>query len=132
MLLAAEFGSGQVLWSFFWFFIFFVWIMLLFTVFGDIFRSDDLSGLAKAIWIVFVIFLPYLGIFVYLIARGNSMAERRAEAYQEQDQAARAYIRDAASSASPADQLASLAELHNSGKLTDEEFATAKANVIGG
>ncbi len=131
MLLAAEFGSGQVLWSFVWFFLFFVWIMLLFTVLGDIFRSDDLSGISKAIWLLFVIFLPYLGIFVYLIARGDKMAKRRAEMIQDQDEATRAYIRSAAGSSSTADQLASLAELHSSGKLSDEEYASAKASVIG-
>ena len=74
MLFAAEFGTGQVLWSLLWFFLFFVWIMLIFTIFGDIIRSDDMGGWAKAIWSIFIIFLPFLGIFVYLIARGGGMA----------------------------------------------------------
>src|SRR4051812_18166546 len=73
----AEFGVGQVLWSMMWFFLFFVWIMLLFQVFIDIFRSPDLGGFAKVMWVLFVVVLPYLGVFVYLIARGHKMAEHR-------------------------------------------------------
>ena len=69
----AEFGTGQVFWSMLWFFLFFIWIWLLIVVFGDIFRSHDLSGWGKALWTIFVIFLPYLGVFVYLIARGHKM-----------------------------------------------------------
>ena len=69
----AEFGTGQVFWSMLWFFLFFIWIWMLFVVFGDIFRSHDLSGWAKALWSIFVIFVPYLGVFVYLIARGHKM-----------------------------------------------------------
>ena len=65
----ATFGTGQVFWSMLWFFLFFIWIWLLIVVFSDIFRSHDLSGWAKALWTIFVIFLPYLGVFVYLIAR---------------------------------------------------------------
>ena len=72
---ASEFGSGQVFWSMLWFFLFFIWIWILITVFADIFRSHDLSGWAKALWVIFVIFVPYLGVFVYLIARGHKMSE---------------------------------------------------------
>ena len=88
MLLAAEFGTGEVLWSIFWFFLFFMWIMLVFNIFGDIMRSDDLSGASKAMWSIFVIFLPFLGIFVYLIARGDDMAGRQMQASQNQHAAA--------------------------------------------
>ncbi len=130
MLLAAEFGTGQVLWSIFWFFLFFMWIMLVFNIFGDIIRSDDLSGVSKAVWAAFIVFLPYLGIFVYLIVRGDKMASRQMRAAQQQDEALRDYIRSAAGGSSQADQLASLAGLHSSGKLTDEEYAAAKARVI--
>ena len=76
-VLAAEWGTGQVFWSMIWFFLFFIWIYLLIMVFADIFRSHDLSGIVKAIWIIFVIFLPYLGVFVYLIARGAQDARAR-------------------------------------------------------
>ena len=89
MTLAEEFGSGQVLWSMFYFFLFFIWIYLLIIVFSDIFRSDDLGGWAKALWVIFVIVLPYLGVFVYLIARGNKMSEHAAQAAQAQNDAQR-------------------------------------------
>ena len=130
MLLAAEWGTGQVLWSILWFFLFFVWIMLIFTIFGDIIRSDDMGGWAKALWSVFIIFVPFLGIFMYLIVRGGSMADRQAKAAQEQQAAVNDYIRTTAGSDSEADQLAKLADLHSSGKLDDAEYATAKAKVI--
>ena len=74
----AEFGTGQVLWSMLWFFLFLIWIWLLIVVFADIFRSSDLSGWGKALWTLFIIVLPYLGVFVYLIARGGTMQERPA------------------------------------------------------
>ena len=132
MLLANEFGVGQVLWSFFWFFLFFMWIWLVITVFADIFRSRDLSGVAKAIWTIAIIFLPYLGVFVYLIARGDKMSQHAVEAAQAQDDAARAYIRDAAGGGGgTADELAKLADLHANGTLSDEEYAQAKAKALG-
>src|SRR6476661_11105647 len=94
-MVMAEFGSGQVFWSMLWFFMFFIWIWLLIVVFGDIFRSPDLGGWAKAIWSLFIIFLPYLGVFVYLIARGGKMHEHAVQAAQQVDEAQRAYIKDA-------------------------------------
>jgi hypothetical protein len=132
MLLAAEFGTGQVLWSMLYFFLFFLWIMLVFNVIGDIFRSDDLSGWGKALWTAFIIFVPYLGVFVYLIARGSSMAQRQVDQGQAQQAAVQEYIRTTAAGngSSAADQLASLAELHTAGKLSDDEFATAKSRII--
>jgi len=132
--LAAEFGTGQVFWSILWFFLFFVWIMLIFTIFGDIIRSQDMGGWAKAIWSIFIIFLPFLGIFLYLIIRGGGMAERQVAAAQKQNEAMQEYIRSTAGASagtSEADQLAKLADLHSSGKIDDAEYATAKAKVIG-
>jgi hypothetical protein len=131
-MLAADFGTGEVLWSFLWFFIFIIWIYLLIFIFSDIFRSEDLSGWGKAIWTILIIFLPYLGIFAYLIARGGKMAERQAKSMQKQQAAMDSYIRTTASGASDAEQLAKLAELHTSGKLDDAEYATAKAKVLQG
>ena len=81
-MFAEEFGTGQVFWSMIWFFLFFIWIWILITVFADIFRSHDMGGWAKALWVIFVIFLPYLGVFVYLIARGK-MHEHAVEAAQD-------------------------------------------------
>src|SRR4051795_11785838 len=122
MVLATEWGVGQVLWSMVWFFMFFLWIWLLIAIFGDIFRSHDLGGGAKALWTIFVIVLPFLGVFVYLIARGHKMSEHAVEAAKAQDAAARAYIRDSVSSSSSADELARLADLKSQGVITDTEF----------
>ena len=131
MLLANEFGVGQVLWSLLYFFLFFMWIMLVFNVIGDIFRSDDLGGWGKALWTAFIVFVPFLGVFVYLIARGGSMAQRQVDRVQQQEAAMQDYIRTTAGSGtSEAEQLASLADLHTAGKLSDDEYAAAKAKII--
>jgi hypothetical protein len=132
-MLANEFGTGQVLWSMLWFFMFFIWIWLLITVFADIFRSHDLGGFAKFLWVFFVIFMPFLGVFVYFIARGHKMSEHALEAAQAQDAAAKAYIRSAAGSggASPADELARLADLKAKGVIDDAEYNKLKAKVVG-
>ena len=127
----ATFTVLQVFWSMLWFFLFFMWIMLVFRVFGDIFRDQETGGFAKVLWIIFIIMLPFLGVFVYLVARGNKMAEREVATIQAQDQAARQYIKEAAGGTSTADELARLAELKNQGVLSDDEFATMKAKLIG-
>ena len=131
MLLAAQWGTGQVFFSILWFFLFMMWIWLIFVIFGDIVRSDDLSGGAKAIWSILIIFLPYLGIFAYLIIRGGGMAKRQARDARAADATTQAYIRDAAGTNTAADQLGTLAELHAAGKLDDAEYASAKARVLG-
>ena len=130
-MLVADFGSGQALWSIFWFFLFFIWIMILFRVFGDIFASHDLSGFAKVMWCIFVILLPFLGVFVYLIARGDDMARHAAEAAQAQDAAAKQYIQSAVSTGSTSDELAKLAALKADGTLSESEFNAAKAKILG-
>ncbi len=135
MTLAAEFGTGQVFWSMLWFFLFFIWIWILITVFADLFRSHDLSGWAKAAWVIFVIVLPYLGVFVYLIARGHKMHEHAAQDAQAAQAAFDAQVRAAAGTGggtSAADQLAKLADLKASGSIDDAEFERLKAQVIGG
>lgn len=122
----------ETFWDFLWFmiiaFVWVAWIMLLFRVFADLFRSH-VSGGAKAGWSLFVIFFPFLGVLVYLIAHGGDMAKRDVETAQAIDQAQRAYIQDAAGS-SPADQLHKLADLKDRGVISDEEFATAKAKIL--
>ena len=131
-LLATDFGTGQVFWSFLWFFMFFIWIWLLILVFSDIFRSHDLGGFAKAIWVIFVIVVPYLGVFVYLIARGHKMHEHAVEAAEAQDAAARQYIQQATGTqASTADELARIADLKERGVIDDAEFQKLKAKAIG-
>ena len=130
--LIAEFGTGQVLWSMIWFFMFFIWIWLLIVVFTDIFRSDDMGGLAKAIWVIFVIVLPYLGVFVYLIARGHKMQDHMVSAAKAQDAAQRQYIQSVTgSSTSTADEIARLADLKAKGTITEAEFQAGKAKALG-
>jgi hypothetical protein len=129
--LAAEFGTGQVFLSMLYFFLFFIWIWLLIVVFGDIFRSHDLGGFAKAIWVIFVILVPYLGVLVYLIARGHKMSEHALQAAQAQDAAQREYIQSAVGAApSTADELARLVDLKNQGVLSDAEFEQLKAKAL--
>ena len=131
--LAAEFGTGEVFLSMMWFFLFFIWIWLLIVVFSDIFRSHDMGGFAKAMWILFIIILPYLGVLVYLIARGGKMHEHAVEAAQAQDAAMRQYVQSAAgTAASPADEVARLADLKSQGVIDDAEFQRLKAKAISG
>jgi hypothetical protein len=128
--LLADFGSGQVFWSMLWFFMFFIWIYLLIVVFSDVFRSHDLGGFAKALWIIFIIVLPYLGVFVYFIARGHKMQEHAIEAAQAQNAAARSYVQDAAGTGGAAAELTRLAALKADGHITDAEFEKLKAKVL--
>ena len=133
MVLAADSSSYPALgvfWSIFIFFLWVIWIWILITIFIDIFRSRDLSGWAKALWILFVVFLPMIGVLVYLIARGGKMHERAVRQARQQDQAARAYIREAAGPESSADQLAKLADLRSKGVITQEEFDREKAKIL--
>lgn len=113
-----------------WVVLFVVWIMLLLQVFGDIFRSHDLGGFAKALWIIFVVVLPYLGVFVYLLARGRQMTARRVADAQANDAAVRDYIRDAAGTASPAAELGQLADLRDRGVISEAEFQAGKAKIL--
>lgn len=121
----------DVFWTMLWFFMFFIWIWLLISIFGDIFRSDDLGGWGKALWVIFVIILPFLGVLIYLIARGHGMAERSAQQAAAADAATRQYIQEAAGSTSTADELSKLASLRDQGVISAEEFETQKAAVIG-
>ena len=131
-IIAAEWGTGQVFWSMLWFFLFFIWIWLLIVVFADIFRSSDLGGFAKFLWVIFVIFVPYLGVFVYLIARGHKMREHAAQQAAEQEAATRQYVQQVAqtSTDSPADQVAKLADLRAKGSISDAEYEAAKAKAL--
>jgi len=132
MLADSQFGTGQVFWSILWFFLFFLWLWLLIIVFSDIFRSRDLSGWGKALWTIFVIVLPYLGVFIYVIARGGKMQEHAQQAAADQDAAVRSYVQSVATDAkSPSEQVAQLAELRDKGVLTEAEFQQAKAKALG-
>ena len=125
----SSFGTGQVFLSFLWFFLFFIWIWLLIVVFSDIFRSHDLNGWAKALWTIFIIVLPYLGVFVYLIARGSKMSQHAASDRASADIQARKYIQSAVTT-TPAEELARLADLKAQGVIDDDEFQRLKAQVV--
>jgi hypothetical protein len=131
-MLFAEFGTGQVFWSMLWFFLFFIWIWLLMALFADIFRSPDLSGWGKAFWSIFIICLPFLGIMVYLIARGSKMQERAMRQSADQEAQFRGYVQEVASTngSGTADELAKFADLRDKGVITEEEFQQAKAKAL--
>jgi hypothetical protein len=127
MVVAANWGTGQVFLEMLYFVLFVIWIWLLIVVFSDIFRSHDLGGFAKALWVIFVILVPYLGVLVYLIARGHKMAEHAQQAAEAQRQ----YIRETAgTSASPADEIQRLADLKSQGVISDAEFEAGKAKAL--
>jgi ABC-type multidrug transport system fused ATPase/permease subunit len=107
-----------------------MWFWILITVFIDIFRSHDLSGGAKALWFVFVLFIPLIGVLVYLIARGGKMHERAAQQARRQDEEFRAYVQQAAGSQNTTEQLAKLADLRDRGVITAEEFDREKAKIL--
>jgi membrane protein implicated in regulation of membrane protease activity len=117
-------------WTILEIFLWVLWIWVLIYVFIDIFRSHDLSGWAKALWFIFVLFIPLIGVLVYLIARGGKMQERAQKEAQQQDEAARAYIQQAAGSQSTADQLSKLADLRDRGVITADEFEREKAKIL--
>jgi hypothetical protein len=119
--------------SIFWFMILFAWIAVLFRIFGDLFGDHDLSGWGKALWTVFLIFFPWLGVLVYLIARGRSMNERALARARHNQEVFGQYVRETAgtSTTSTADELGKLAELRDRGTISDEEFQHAKAKLLG-
>jgi ABC-type multidrug transport system fused ATPase/permease subunit len=131
-MIASSYALLDLFLTMLYFFLFIIWIWLLITVFADIFRSRDMGGGAKTLWVIFVILFPYLGVFVYLIARGGKMHERAAAQAAQQQKAFDSYVRQTAGTESTdtASQLAKLADLKAQGVLTDAEFATQKAKVL--
>ncbi len=118
----------DIFWTMLWFFMFIIWIWLLISIFSDIFRSE-MSGWAKAGWTVFIVFLPFLGVLIYLIVNGGKMQERALAQAAKMEQAQRAYIQEAAG-VSTAEELAKLAELKDKGVISDEEFERQKAKLL--
>ncbi|HWF21279.1 MAG TPA: SHOCT domain-containing protein [Acidimicrobiales bacterium] len=131
-MMFAEFGDGQLVYGFLWFFLFFIEIWLMISVFIDIFRSHDMKGWVKAIWILFVLVIPLIGILVYFIARGDKMRAHSIDAAKEQQQAFQHYVQQAAGTTGTgrADQLAKLADLKDKGNITEEEYLRLKDEVI--
>lgn len=131
--LAYDYPLLSVFWSMLWFFLWIMWFALLFRVVVDIFRDDDLSGWAKAGWLVFTVLLPFLGVFVYVVARCKNMGRREVAQARAQQEDFNAYIRQTAAGGrtSSVDELARLSEIRARGDITDEEFRRAKAQILG-
>ncbi|HTU37191.1 MAG TPA: SHOCT domain-containing protein [Acidimicrobiales bacterium] len=131
-MLASSYPVLDAFLTMLYFFLFIIWIWLLITVFMDIFRSHDMGGWAKALWVIFVIILPFLGVFVYLIARGGKMQQRAAQDQADQQKQFDQYVRQAAGTpgADTASQLSKLADLKTQGVLTDAEFETQKSKIL--
>lgn len=130
-MLIADYSFGEGLLTVLSVFVFVAWIMVLFTIISDLFRDHEMSGLMKAVWVFFLVFLPFLTGLIYLIARGNGMRDRALASQNEAKADFDAYVRQAAGSSSDVDELARLSELHDKGKLTDAEFASMKAKLVG-
>jgi hypothetical protein len=131
-MLAYDYPLGGVFLSMLYFFLFFIWIYILITVFIDIFRSNDLNGWIKALWCIFIIILPFLGVFIYLIARGGKMQQRSMKDAADEKSEFDAYVRQTAGTpgADVASQLGELSKLKDQGVLTDAEFEAQKAKVL--
>ena len=125
-----DFSLWDVIVSTFWFMLLLAWIWLFIAILSDIFRDRSLSGGGKALWTLFLVFLPWLGALMYLIARGGSMHERQAKLADENDARMRAYVQDAAGTTSTAEELRKLAELRDSGVITLADYEQAKAKTL--
>ncbi|MER7753736.1 SHOCT domain-containing protein [Kitasatospora sp. NPDC097643] len=129
--LASDYPLLNLFWTTCIIFLWILWFMLLFRIIADIFRDDDLGGGGKTGWCIFVVLLPFLGVFVYLIARGTGMGKRELAHVQKQQAEFREYVREtAAPTGSTADELAKLSDLKARGTITEEEYAAAKAKIL--
>ena len=129
-MLASSYPLLDIFWTILEFFIFFLWIFLVITIVIDVFRSHDMSGGVKALWLLFILILPFLGVLIYLIARGSGMHERAGKQAQDQQKAFSDYVAQTAKGANPAEQLATLADLKEKGVITDDEFQAQKAKLL--
>ena len=127
----ADISFGEGLLFIFEFFLLFAWIWILISIISDLFRDHELSGVAKAVWVFFLVFLPFLGVLLYLIVRGNGMRDRTIKAQVDAKKEFDSYVREQAQAGSPADELHKLAELKDRGALSSEEFDRAKAKLLG-
>ncbi len=130
MVVAADYPFLDVLWSMVVFFAFVIWVWLLITVFVDVFRRHDLSGWGKAGWTVLLIVLPYLGVFIYLIAHGKEMAQRRADDQRAAQAQFDDYVRDAADGGGPAAEIKRAKQLLDAGAITQAEFEAIKQKAL--
>ena len=132
MLVAADYPFLDVLWTMLIFFLWVIWFWILITVFADIFRRHDVSGWSKALWMVFVIFLPFLGVLVYLGVNSKGMAERNVKTMQDSRAQTDEYIRTVASTGGPAAEIEKAKTLLDSGAITQQEFDALKQKALAG
>lgn len=130
--MVATYTFGDAIWSIFIFFLWVLWFWLLFAVFGDLFRRHDIGGGAKTLWTIFVLIVPFLGTFIYLIAEGKGMGERQLKGAQASQAQMDSYVRTVAGSSNAADQIAKAKELLDNGTLTQAEFDQVKAKALAG
>lgn len=121
---------GDIIWWFLWVFVFVAYLFALFAVIGDLFRDHELSGWWKAVWIIFLIFVPFLTLLVYLIARGNGMARRGAAEAKQLQAAQDAYIKQVAAAPSPSDEIAKAKALLDAGTISAAEYEAIKAKAL--
>lgn len=131
MTLAYDYPIMGAFLTMMWFFLFVIWIMILFRVIADVFRSHDMGGFAKALWLLFIVFLPFLGVLVYVLARGDNMTQHQIDDAKARDAAFQSYVRETAGTSGPGDQLTQLAALRDAGSITQEEFEAGKAKILG-
>lgn len=132
MLLATSYPFLEVFWTMLIFFAFVIWIWILITVLIDIFRRHDTSGFAKVLWIIFIIVLPYLGVFVYLIAEHKGMTERSIKQQQAVQQQMDDYVKSVASATDPAEQITKAKQLLDAGSISQAEFDQIKQKALAG
>jgi Short C-terminal domain/Phospholipase_D-nuclease N-terminal len=126
----ADISFGEILLVALEIFFFVVWIWILITILSDLFRDHELSGWAKAAWVLFLVFIPFLTALIYLIARGEGMRDRTIKAQADAKKHFDEYVREQAHASSPADELHKLAELKDKGALSQEEFDQAKTKLL--
>ncbi len=132
MVLATSYPLLEVFWTMLIFFGFIIWIWILITVFADLFRRHDTSGFAKVLWIIFIILIPYFGVFVYLIVEHKGMAERTIKAQQEAQSQVDQYVKSVAGKSDPAEQIAKGKALLDQGAISQEEFNKIKQQALAG
>jgi hypothetical protein len=132
VLVAASYPFLDVLWTMFIFFAWVIWFILLFRIFGDLFRRHDISGWSKTLWFIFVIVLPFIGVFAYLIAHSGDMAQRDIDTMQAQQQQFDSYVKSVAADSGPAAEIGKAKQLLDSGAITQPEFDALKAKALAG
>jgi len=132
LLIATSYPFLEIFWTMLIFFAFFIWIWLLFIVFADIFRRRDSSGWVKVLWIIFIVIIPYFGVFVYLIAEHKGMTERAVEQQERNQSEMAGYVRSVAGASDPTQQIAKGEELLKQGTITQAEFDQIKRQALAG